>query len=107
MTLLDALQKINKDQIAAMQLTDMAVGTVTKADPLEITMDVHQAALTQDVLVLTDTVRPSGGYWAEKDGELCAVWGTDSSSSASLAAGDKVLMLSVRHGQKYIVLSRL
>ena len=107
MTLLDALQKINKDQIAAMQLTDMAVGTVTGADPLEITMDVHQAALTSDVLVLTETVSGSGSeYWTERNGELCVSWGTDS-SGAVLTVGDKVLMLSVKHGQRYIVLSRL
>ena len=108
MTLLDALQKINADQLKAAQLTDLAVGTVTSADPLEIVTDVHQAALKADVLILSSGVRGlSTDAFAEVNGELCAVWGQYAPTGSSLAVGDKALMLSVQHGQKYIVLSRL
>ena len=112
MTLLDALQQINRQGMDAAQLTDMCVGTVVAVNPLEIEMDVHQAPLTGDVLVLTDAVRGGGGgesFFADVNGILCAVWGQSSTSSATsdLTVGEKVLMLSVRHGQKFIVLSRL
>lgn len=109
MTLLDALQKIVSDQLKAGQLTDMAVGTVTSADPLEIILDVHQAALKGDAIILTDAVKGGGGgYFTEVSGVLCVVWGQNTASSGSdLVVGDKVLLLAVQHGQTYIVLSRL
>lgn len=107
MTLLQTIQQINKTSMDAAQLTDMTVGTVTSASPLEITTDIHQAALTGEVLILTDAVSPISGddYFTDVNGELCAIWG--SGDARSLKLGDKVLMLSVRHGQQYIVLSRL
>lgn len=110
MTLLDALQQINRQGMDAAQLTDMAVGTVTSADPLEVTLDVHQAPLKAEVLVLTDAVREGSGYgfFQEVNGLLCAVWGQGGNSSgSSLTVGEKVLLLAVRHGQRYIILSRL
>lgn len=120
MTLLDALQKIVSDQLKAGQLTDMAVGTVTSVDPLEIVLDVHQAALRGDAIILTDEVREKtidvsgAGFFQDVNGTLCAVWGQDSGGGSSgaiitrpLAVGDKVLLLAVQHGQTYIVLSRL
>lgn len=108
MTLLDALQQINRQGMEAAQLTDMAVGTVTSANPLEVTLDVHQAPLKAEVLVLTDAVRGDSGdgFFQEVNGLLCAVWG-QSSSGSSLTVGEKVLLLAVRHGQRYIILSRL
>lgn len=112
MTLLDALQKINSDQLAAAQLTDMAVGTVETVSPLSIRLDVHQASIKEDLLILTETVTGGGGgdrYFTEVDGELCVIWGQSASGSSGsgLVVGEKVLLLSVQHGQKFIVLSRL
>lgn len=120
MTLLDALQKINRDQLLASQLTDMEVGTVTAVDPLEIQLDVHQAALKASVLILTDAVKEKtidvsgAGFFQDVNGVLCAVWGQSSGGqsggaviTAPLAVGDKVLLLAVQHGQRYLVLSRL
>lgn len=107
MTLLQTLQQINKTSMEAAQLTDMTVGTVVSESPLEISTDVHQAPLLEQVLILTDAVSPISGddYFTDVNGELCAIWGTG--NARSLKTGDKVLMLSVRHGQQYIVLSRL
>lgn len=120
MTLLDALQKINRDQLLAAQLTDMAVGTVTSVSPLEVVLDVHQAALNESALILTDAVKEKtidvagAGYFQDVNGVLCAVWGQGGSDvegaaiiTRPLAVGDKVLLLSVQHGQTYIVLSRI
>lgn len=107
MTLLQTLQQINKTSMDSAQLTDMIIGTVESASPLEITTDIHQAALTEEVLILTEAVSPisEDDYFADVNGELSAIWG--SGVARSLKTGDKVLMLSVRHGQQYIILSRL
>ena len=120
MTLLDALQKINRDQLDAAQLTDMAVGTVTSVSPLEVVLDVHQAAIHEEALIVTDEVREKvidvsgAGFFQDVNGTLCAVWGQSGGGGGGaaiitrpLAVGDKVLLLSVQHGQTYIVLSRL
>lgn len=82
MTLLETIQKIVYDTIRGLQLTDAVFGTVTSASPLEVSMDVTQAVLRSEVLIVCDSV-------------------------SGLMAGDKVLMLSVMHGQKFIVLSRV
>ena len=119
MTLLDALQQVNRDSMSAAQLTDMCVGTVVSSSPLEIEMDIHQAPLREEVLILTDEVKAKtvdvGGasYFDDVNGRLCAVWGSGQQHegevviNTALAVGDKVLMLSVKHGQQFIVLSRL
>lgn len=108
MTLLEALQQVNKTSMESAQLTDMVAGTVTSESPLEISIDVHQAPLREQVLIMTDAVSPISGddFFTDVNGELCAIWG-QSGHARSLKTGDKVLMLSVRHGQQYIVLSRL
>lgn len=101
MTLLDVVQQIVKSCLDSAQLTDMAVGTVTSASPLEITIDVQQAALREEVLIVLDPVESSSDF-PTISGVLNCRWG-----SSSFSVGDKVLLLSVLHGQKYLVISRL
>ena len=55
-SLLQELQIIAGQQQHSQQPTDLAIGTVTAVDPLEITKDVHQQALRQEVLYLTESV---------------------------------------------------
>lgn len=82
MTLLGTIQKVIFETLKGMQLTDAVIGTVTSAEPLEISMDVSQAVLKDPVLYICESV-------------------------PALEAGNKVLMLSVMRGQKFIVLSRI
>ena len=56
MTLLDAILQISTQNQSSMQPTDLETGTVTSEFPLEITKDVHQQALKQEVLYLTESV---------------------------------------------------
>lgn len=139
MTLLETLQMINGQSMHAAQLSDLLIGTVTNASPLEITTDVSQAALRREVLYLTeaviekkiDTLKhdhyvlhshsiPNGSTGATgvclpaledvKCYENGRALPTDASSitlNEGLKLGDKVLLLSVQHGQKFVVLSRL
>ncbi len=89
-----AMMQANQD---AMQLTDVATGTVTSAGPLEITINAAMQPLRREVLYLTEAV-------VEKK---VPAPGGDIVINRALAAGDKVLLLRVQHGQKYIVLSRI
>lgn len=100
MTLLDTIQTLVMQVINTAQLTDMKTGTVTSVSPLEITTDVSQAPLREEVLIFATHV--SEQYFTVIDGELCVIWGAE-----SFALNDKVLLLAVQHGQKYIVLGRL
>lgn len=141
-TLLQVLQKINKNGNEAEQLSDMVIGTVTSASPLEVSIDTTQAILKREVLLLTANVierrvalsnhnhkftglahvhSAPGGMTSN---ELFGTYETESNRSSvtcyeqgvalptnliqrALAVGDKVLLLSVQHGQKFIILSRL
>ena len=56
MNLLDALQMVSAQNMSASQPSDLETGTVTKVDPLEVTRDIQQQALRQEVLYLTESV---------------------------------------------------
>ena len=97
MTLLDVIQEAIRQNIAAAQLTDMVTGTVVSVDPLEIQTDTTQASLKQEVLVLTESVF---GVSAVQSEDVLDI------SDSGLSVGDKVILLRVQHGQRFIVLSR-
>ena len=56
MDLIEVLQQINQSSMDAYGLSDLAIGTVTKVDPLEVTLRESMAPLPQEVLHLTAAV---------------------------------------------------
>lgn len=56
MDLIDVLHQVTEDTMSAYGLSDMAVGTVTSVDPLEVTIRESMAPLPQEVLRLTASV---------------------------------------------------
>ena len=56
MNLLDALQMVSSQNMSASQPSDLETGTVTGVNPLEVTRDIQQQALRQEVLYLTESV---------------------------------------------------
>lgn len=56
MELKDIIQKIVTQTLDAMQPTDLRIGTVNSADPLEITINPAMAPLRRKVLYLTEAV---------------------------------------------------
>lgn len=127
MTLLDVLVQISKEASNAQQPTDMAVGTVISTSPLAISLDVSQANITADLLYLTSAVvekklsylghthSVSGGQTGSaletavctENGQALESGPNGITLNRGLQPGDKVLLLAVQHGQKFIVLSRL
>lgn len=128
MELIEVLQKISQDAAGGMGLTDLTTGTVTREDPLEITTQTSMQVLKSPVLYLTSAVvekklsplahsHTYGEGTATQDaleGVFCAENGqtlpADSSGitlNRGLETGDKVLLLRVQRGQKFVVLSRI
>jgi len=54
--LIDVMHTINQSSMAAYGLSDLAVGTVTRTAPLEVTLRESMAPLPQEVLWLTEPV---------------------------------------------------
>lgn len=84
MELRDVINQMIAQHMKAEQLTDLRFGTVTKTGPLEISINTAMAPLQGGILLLTEQVATSG-----------------------LEVGDKLMLLRVLHGQKYIVLSKV
>lgn len=127
MQLSDVLHQIAQESLAASQPTDLCTGTVVSASPLEITIDTAMAPLRAPVLYLTsavvekkitalkhahiadsmqtsdaleDVVCMENNVALPKDAQYITI-------NRALQAGDKVLLLRVQRGQKFIVLSRI
>lgn len=146
MELLDALQQIAQQSASALSPAELVIGTVTAADPLEISIDPAMDTLQAPVLYLTAAVverkipilahthQISGlghSHSAPEGGTSTNLTGTYETSEAladivctefgkplpvqdgyiilnrGLEAGDRVLLLQVMHGQKFIILSRV
>ena len=96
--LLGVLQQIMQENQQAMKPTELAFGTVVSVGPLSILVDNTAEPKPEAGLILTDSVVArsvqggSGGTVVINPG---------------LAAGDRVVMLRVQRGQRYIVLSKV
>lgn len=136
MELKDILQQMTQESMKSAQLTDLQIGTVTAVDPLKITISASMAPLRAGVLYLTvDVVEKkipvvqhshtikvtdtfTGGGSATCSTELTDIVCYENGTALpvengyiilnrALAVGDKVLLLRVQNGQKFIVLSRV
>lgn len=134
MELKDVLQQMMQESARAGQPTDLRIGTVTKADPLEITINTQMAPLRAGVLLLTECVvekkipilqhthgihdtYTGGGSCdpallesqiiCQEFGQVLPVENGHIILNRALAVGDEVILLRVQNGQKFIVLSRV
>lgn len=129
MELKDIIQKIVTQTLDAMQPTDLRIGTVNSADPLEITINPAMAPLRRKVLYLTEAVVekkipilrhshacPEGvttdallenDVICREDGDPLPVADGYIILNRALAVGDRVLLLRVQGGQRFVVLSRV
>lgn len=129
MSLSQALYQMMQDNQAAGHPTDLRVGTVTKESPLEITINTQSAPLKGPVLILTEPViekkipvlehlhsTPVGDtdnrllesqIICQEHGKPLPVEDGYIILNRKLEVGDKVIMLRVENGQRFIVLSRV
>jgi len=104
MDLVGAIQQIIQANLEAQKLTELEAGTVTSASPLKIKVTADLPELPEDVFVLTKAVEA----WDE---EVTIEYSGGTPQTATihhkgLQVGDKVVLLRVLKGQKYIILSR-
>ena len=129
MELKDVLQQMMQQTQKATQPSEMQIGTVTSVDPLEITLDTNMATLNESVLYLTEPVvekkipilehkhnAPGGVTDAallqseiicDEHSTGLPVDGGYIIFNEALAAGQKVLLMRVQNGQKFVILSRV
>ena len=98
--LIGVIQEIVKNYIKVVRLTDKATGTVLTEAPLSVQVDASIPPISGPALLLTDSVRERTELVKGGAGGTVTV-------TEGLKAGDKVLMLQVKGGQQYIILSKL
>ena len=132
MELIEAMQSVMQRTIRDSDLSDLVIGTVTKINPLQVTEKSVSDPIPAQALLLTEPViekkistlkhshqisdsYTGGGTCADAlESVKCYENGKALPADAGyiilnrgLAVGDKVLMLRVSGGQRYIVLSRV
>ena len=96
--LLGVMQEIMQENQKAMKPTEVAFGTVATVSPLSILVDGTSQPKSEAGLILTEAVIPNT-VQVQGGGGLVVV-------NKGLAVGDKVVMLRVSRGNRYIVLSK-
>ena len=129
MSLSQVLYQMMQDNQDAGHPTDLRVGTVTGIDPLEVTINSQSAPLKPPVLILTEPVvekkipvlehlhsTPAGPtdnrllesqIICQEHGKALPVEDGYIILNRKLEVGDKVLLLRVENGQRYVILSRV
>lgn len=118
--MLQEIQSAIKNMTDNMKLTDYVYGEVISIEPLKIKVD-QKLTLNASIIILTSAViekkinyRHTHGYLDTNDSSSYNRTTSTESPDLSeiiivegLAIGDKVLMLRVENGQKFIVLSKV
>lgn len=97
--LLGVMQEIMQENQKAMKPTEVAFGTVVTVSPLSILVDGTSQPKPEAGLILTESV-------ISKTVQVQGGGGGTVVINKGLAVGDKVVMLRVSRGNRYIVLSK-
>lgn len=98
--LIDVLNMIVQDNTKANKQTDIVYGTVSSIAPLTVKLDDTMLPVPDVALVLTENVKSRSAKVQGGGGGAVVI-------NEGLAVGDKVVMLRVSHGNRYIILSRV
>ena len=128
MELKDVLYQMMAENQRSSQPTELRIGTVVSTNPLSISINTAMAPLQQSVLLLTsavverkipvlehfhlyestkETENALENLSCLENGVSLPVDGGYIILNRSLQPGDKVLLLRVQNGQKFLVLSRV
>ena len=100
MELIDVLHNIAQENSDAQKPADIAYGIVQSVSPLSIKVDGTAQAIPAVGLILTSGVMAKTAQVQGGQGGTVVI-------NEGLAAGDKVIMLRVKKGNSYIVLSKV
>lgn len=126
MELIDAIALIASQVNSSGQPAELYIGTVDSLSPLSVKLDESQASIREEILFRTDAVierkipalKHRHSYTGGNTGYSLDIQATIDGKpepldndyivlNKGLAVGDKVLLLSVQQGQKFIILSHL
>lgn len=110
MDLIAAIQTVVKNQLKGAALTDLSVGTVTGIDPLEVTLQASKLTVSGEALLLTGAViekKIESEKHCIENGAALPLEGGYAILNRGLEPGDRVLLLRVMAGQRFVVLSRV
>lgn len=100
MELIDVLHNIAQENSDAQKPADVAYGIVLSASPLSVQLESTMQVIPAVGLILTSGV-------VAKTAQVQGGQGGTVVINEGLAAGDKVVMLRVKKGNSYIVLSKV
>ena len=98
--LMDGLNMIAQDNAKANKPADIAYGTVSSISPLTVKLDDTMLPIPDVALVLTENVKSRSAKVQGGGGGTVVI-------NEGLAVGDKVVMLRVSRGNRYIILSKV
>lgn len=126
MELIDTLHQIIKTSLDAVQLTELAIGTVATVNPLSVSLNANLPPIPEEALILTDSVKKrivhatDGVGQGTGSGEVAGTHDPvnvtdldvtdveiDVEVQSDLEVDDMVIMLRVMRGQQYIILSKI
>lgn len=96
MSLMEIMKKASLGAVEAENPVSVRFGTVTSAAPLQVRVD-QRLALTSRFLVVPETLTE---YRISVDGEDVLI-------RRGLETGDRVVLLRMQGGQKYLILDRV
>lgn len=99
--LIDVLRSLVQESVGALKPAELATGTVESVAPLKIKTIETQLSIPEAALIVVETL---------KEKTATVEGGSGSGGSVvlqkGLEAGEKVIMLRLNAGQRYLVLSR-
>ena len=98
--LIDVLNMIAQDNAKANKPADIAYGTVSSISPLTVKLDDTMLPIPDVALVLTENEKSRSAKAQGGGGGTVVI-------NEGLAVGDKVVMLRVSRGNRYIILSKV
>ena len=98
--LIDVIHSINQESMDGRKPADIAYGIVTSISPLAVQLQTTMQPIPEKALVLTSSVIANTAPVLGGQGGTVMI-------NEGLVVGDKVVMLRVSRGQRYIVLSKV
>lgn len=102
MDLIEILQTLIQNGVEELKLTDLIIGTIMSVVPYSVTINQYMMPIPQEALIFTSAVMPKTYSGTTSDGASFTVV-----INEGLQVMDKVIMLRVQHGQRFIILSKV
>ncbi|MEK5235471.1 DUF2577 domain-containing protein [Paenibacillus sp. FSL L8-0470] len=94
--MLEAIKRAAQEAVDAAGPVQVQLGVVTKVNPLEVLVD-NRLSLTEDFLIIPETLL----------GLTVAIGLQEIEIRKPLASGDKLLLIRMQGGQRYVIMDRV